>query len=139
MTRVFRNSPGFSLIVIFVLALGIGANTALFSIIDRVVLHPLPIRGLDRLVRIEGVIRSGRRTNNAAVESDFFAAHVHAFEQSAVWKWQTMVLTGVENPDDLPALEASEHLFDTLGVAPRLWANVFEQRLPVHCASGGRN
>jgi predicted permease len=120
MTRVFRSSPGFSLIVILVLALGIGANTALFSIIDRVVLHPLPIRGLDRLVRIEGVTRSGRRTNNAAAESAFFAAHVRAFEQIAFWKWQNLALTGVESPDYLPALEVSEHLFDTLGVAPQL-------------------
>jgi len=119
MTRVFRSSPGFSLIVIVVLALGIGANTALFSIIDRVVLHPLPIRGLDRLVRIEGVTRSGRHTNNAAAESDFFAAHVRAFEQIAFWKWQNLALTGVDNPDYLPALEVSEHLFDVLGLAPQ--------------------
>ena len=119
MTRVFRHSPGFSLIVIVVLALGIGANTALFSIVDRVVLHPLPIRDVDRLVRIEGVAQSGRHTNNAAVESGFFAAHVRSFEQTAFWKWQTLVLTGVENPDDLPALEVSEHLFDILGVAPQ--------------------
>jgi predicted permease len=120
MTRVFRSSPGFSLIVIIVLALGIGANTALFSIIDRVVLLPLPIRGLERLVRIEGVTRSGRHTNNAAAESDFFAAHVRAFEQIGFWKWQNLALTGVENPDYLPALEVSEHLFDLLRVAPQL-------------------
>jgi predicted permease len=120
MTRVFRNSPGFALIVIFVLALGIGGNTVLFSIIDRVVVHPLPVRGLDRLVRIEGVQRSGRRTNNAAAESGFFAAHVRAFAEIAFWKWQNLALTGVENPDDLPALEVSEHLFDVLGVAPQL-------------------
>ena len=119
MTRVFRGSPGFSLIVIVVLALGIGANTALFSIVDRVVLHPLPIRGLDRLVRIEGVTRSGRHTNNAAAESDFFAAHVRGLEQTAFWKWQTLALTGVDSPDYLPALEVSEHLFDILGVAPQ--------------------
>jgi len=82
MTRVFRGGLGLSLVVIAVLALGIGANTALFSIIDLVLLHPLPIRGLDRLVRIEGVARSGRRTNNAAAESDFFATHVRALEMA---------------------------------------------------------
>lgn len=120
MTRVFRSSPGFSLMVVIVLALGIGVNAALFSIIDRVVLHPLPIRGTDRLVRIEGVAQSGRDTNNAAAESDFFAAHVPVFEQIAFWKWQNLALTGVENPDYLPALEVSEHLFDTLRVAPQL-------------------
>jgi predicted permease len=120
MTRVFRGGLGLSLVVIAVLALGVGANTALFSIVDRVLLHPLPIHGLDRLVRIEGVTRSGRRTNNAAAESDFFAAHVRAFHQTAVWKWRTLVLTGVENPDDLPALEVGEHLFDILGAAPQL-------------------
>ncbi len=120
MTRVLRSSPGFSLIVIAVLALGIGTNTALLSIIDRVLLHPLPVRDLDRLVHIDGMARSGRRTGNAVAESEFFAARVRAFYQTAVWKWQTLVLTGVDNPDYLPALEVSEHLFDMLGAPPQI-------------------
>src|SRR5579864_6697724 len=120
MMRLLRNSPGFSLIVATILALGIGANTALFSIIDAVLLHPLPIRGLNSLVRIEGVTPSGRHTNNAVDESRFFSTHVGAFQQVAFWKWQTLALTGVDHPDYLPALEVSEHLFEMLGVAPQL-------------------
>lgn len=115
-----RKSAGFSFVVISVLALGIGANTALFSIIDKVLLHPFPFRNLDGLVEINGLSASGKRTGNAPVEMDFFATHVHSFEQAAIWRWQNLVLTGVDSADSIFALEVSEHVFDLLGVPPAL-------------------
>jgi predicted permease len=118
--RSLRNSAGFSIVVIAVLALGIGANTALFSIIDKVVLHPFPFRSLDRLVEIDGFGESGKKTGTAPVEMDFFATHVHALEQTAIWRWQNLVLTGVESADSIFALEVSPNLFDMLGVPPAI-------------------
>jgi predicted permease len=118
--RSLRKSAGFSVVVVSVLALGIGANTALFSIIDKVLLHPFPFRNLDRLVEINGLSASGKKTGNAPVEMDFFATHVHSFEQAAIWRWQNLVLTGVDSADSIFALEVSEHLFDLLGVPPAL-------------------
>jgi len=118
--RSLRKSAGFSFVVISVLALGIGANTALFSIIDKVLLHPFPFRNLDRLVEINGLSASGKKTGNAPVEMDFFASHVHSFEQAAIWRWQNLVLTGVDSADSIFALEVSEHMFDMLGVPPAL-------------------
>jgi len=118
--RDLRKSAGFSAIVISVLALGIGANTALFSIIDKVLLHPFPFRNLDRLVEIAGLTTSGKKTGNAPVEMDFFAAHVPALEQTASWRWQNLVLTGVDSPDTVFALEVSPNLFGMLGVPPSL-------------------
>jgi putative ABC transport system permease protein len=116
--RNLLKSAGFSSVVIAVLALGIGANTALFSIIDKVLLHPFPFRHLERMVEITGLTASGKKTGTAPIEMDFFAAHVHALEQSAVWRWQSLVLTGVDSADSIFALEVSQNLFDMLGVPP---------------------
>ena len=108
------------LIVIGVLALGIGANTALFSIIDRVLLHPFPFRGLDRLVEIQGLTESGKQTGNAPMEMDFFSSHVRSFEQTAISRWQSFVLRGAENTESIFGVEVSEHLFEMLAVPPAL-------------------
>src|ERR1700690_112116 len=118
--RGLRKNIGFSLIVISVLALGIGANTALFSIIDRVLLHPFPFPSLDRLGEIHSLDAKGEETNNAPEDMNFFATHVHSFERVEIWRWQNFVLTGVDNTDSVFALEVSRHLFDTLGVRPAL-------------------
>src|SRR5205807_3627469 len=118
MFRSLRKSAGFSVVVISVLALGIGANTALFSVIDKVLLHPFPFRSLDRLVEITGLTTSGKKTGNAPLEMDFFASHVHALEQTANWRWQNLVLTGVDSADSIFAVEVSQNLFDMLGVPP---------------------
>ncbi|HYL74561.1 MAG TPA: ABC transporter permease [Bryobacteraceae bacterium] len=111
---------GFSLVVIAVLALGIGANTALFSIIDRVLLHPFPFRGLDRLVEVEGITGKGSRVGTAPLETNFFAARVRSLQQVSMWRWQNLVLTGVDNTDSIFALEVSDNLFDALGTPAAL-------------------
>src|SRR5260370_23327090 len=116
--RSLRKSAGFSAVVISVLALGIGANTALFSVIDKVLLHPFPFRSLDRLVEITGLTTSGKKTGNAPLEMDFFANHVHALEQIAVWRWQNLILTGVARPDSIFSVGVSQNLFDIFRVPP---------------------
>ena len=118
--RGLRKNLGFSLIVISVLALGIGANTALFSIVDRVLLHPFPFRGLDRLVEVAPLDAKGQDTNGIPEDMKFLADHVRSFERMEIWRWQSFVLTGVDNTDSIFALEVSEHLFDTLGVRAAL-------------------
>src|SRR5271155_2989508 len=101
MLRSLRKNSGFSLIVVSVLALGIGVNTALFSIIDRVLLHPFPFRGLDRMVEIAALDAKGEETGEAREDINFLATHVHSLEQIAVWRWQSFVLTGVAEPDSI--------------------------------------
>ena len=114
--RSFRKHIGFSLIVVFVLGLGIGANTALFSIIDRVLLHPFPFRALDRMVELEA-----KGVNDVTPdEMKYFAGHVRSFEQTVNWTWRNFVLTAAEDTDSIFAIEVSDHLFDTLGVPPAL-------------------
>src|SRR6266850_7992771 len=119
--RSLRNNAGFSFVVIAVLALGIGANTALFSIIDKVLLHPFPYRNLNRLIQMKGLTTGGgKNPGTSPAEIDFLSKHVHAFLKTAIWRFQSLVLTGVDNPDSVFALEVSENVFDMLGVAPAL-------------------
>src|ERR1043166_8243535 len=105
--RSLWKSPGFSALVIGVLALGIGANAALFSIIDRVVLHPFPYRNPDRLVDISGVNSKGLPRGVAPAAFDYWENRVPAFEASAIWKWRDVTLTGVHDPESLWALRVS--------------------------------
>jgi len=113
-----RKSPGFSALVIGVLALGMGANAALFSIIDRVILHPFPYSDPERLVAISG--RSAKRiaTGVSPAVFRFWENRVPAFQQSAIWHWRDLMLTGVEDPESLWAVEVSPRTFDILGVPP---------------------
>src|SRR5579864_2408897 len=113
-----RKSPGFSALVIGVLALGMGANAALFSIIDRVILHPFPYRDPERLVDISGRSAKGTRSGVSPAAFHFWENRVPAFEQSAIWHWRDLMLTGVEDPESLWALEVSPRTFDILGVPP---------------------
>src|SRR4051812_45030443 len=57
--RILRQAPGFTLLVVVVLAIGIGATTSIFSIVDGVLLKPLPFRDPDRLIAIQSAIRGG--------------------------------------------------------------------------------
>src|SRR3954453_21416686 len=58
--RILRQAPGFTLLVVIVLAIGIGATTSIFSIVDGVLLKPLPFPAADRLIAIQSVTRQDR-------------------------------------------------------------------------------
>ena len=101
-----------------ILGLGMGANAALFSIIDRVILHPFNYRAPDRLVHISGRWANGRDSGISPAELEYWENRVPAFGESAIWHWRDLTLTGVEDPESLWALEVSPHTFDILGVPP---------------------
>lgn len=113
-----RRSPAFSALVIATLAIGIGANTALFSIIDRVLLHPFPYRDPQRLVDIAGRSGDGRPSGVTPAQFYSYKNRIPSFQQCAIWKWRDLMLTGVDDPESLWALEVSPQTFDILGVPP---------------------
>src|SRR5690348_10554917 len=119
--RQLRNSPGFAAVAIITLALGIGANTAVFSVVNAVMLRPLPYWQPERLVEAES-INSHNPQPNAASYPDFFdwRSQNHSFEHLVSYHDSTVVLTGLERPIQIDAEITSWDLLPALGVRPEL-------------------
>ena len=118
--RNLGRRPGFTLLVVGVLGLGIGANTAIYSLIDRVLLRPFSYRDAERLVEVTGQTAQGRSSGISYAAFQQWKQGVRSFEQAAIWKWRDLLLTGVADPENLLALEVSEEALDLLGVRPAL-------------------
>lgn len=123
--RIFTKTPGFTAIVILTLALGIGANTAIFSIVNAVLLHPLPYKDSDRLVVIwEKPARDRNAPSIFDSYSDFkiWKSRTHSFEQLAVATWANagQVFTGNGAARQVLAMPVSPEFFPLLGVYPEL-------------------
>jgi putative ABC transport system permease protein len=121
--RSLLKRPGFTVIALVALALGIGANTAIFSLVNAVILRPLPFPEPDRLVWVYGNIRNG--ANRASVSPlDFldYRNQNKTFEQFATSYSMTLpaTLTGGGEPERLQASVVSGNYFQTFGVAPAL-------------------
>ena len=114
--RVSIKSPGFAFATILVLALGIGANTAIFSVVYSVLLKPLPYRDPGRLVV---ALHEGRYPVSPADFLDY-RAQVHAFDRLAAAQAWSGSLAGADKTEEIPGLQVSENMFTTLGVAPLL-------------------
>ena len=121
--RMLRRNPGFSLIAILTLALGIGANTAIFSVVNAVLLRPLPFAEPEQLVWAWGNIRD--RANRASVAPlDYvdYRAQTTTFEQLAAMGTVSNAsnLTGSGEPERLETRLVTGNFFQTLGVNPAL-------------------
>lgn len=114
--RVFLKSPGFAFAAVLVLALGIGANTAIFSVVYSVLLKSLPYRDPGRLVV---ALHEGRYPVSPADFLDY-QAQVHAFDQLAAAQAWSGSLAGTDKAEEIPGLQVTANLFTTLGVAPLL-------------------
>jgi hypothetical protein len=114
--RLLRKNPGFTAAVILTLALGIGANTAMFSVVEGAVLAPLPYREPDRLVM---VFESNLRFPQDSISYPNFQdwqRNAGSFQQMAAYMWQGYDLTNPGTPEHLDGKEVSSGFFSTLGV-----------------------
>ena len=110
--------PGFSLIVVLTLALGIGANTAIFSAVNALLLRPLPFADPDRLVRITST-RGGEDGFLNVPEQDDIRALSHIVKDIALYTDQGMYnASGFGAPEELPATITTHNLFSVLGFSP---------------------
>ena len=114
--RMLRTHPGFSLIAIVTLALGIGANTAIFSVVNGVLLRPLAYREPDRIVTL---LHAGRSPISPANFLDLQAGS-RSFERIAAAEAWGGALTDIERPEQIAGLRMGEGLFEMLGVPPLL-------------------
>ncbi len=120
--RVIRKSPGFAFFAITVLALGIAANTAIFSIADAVLLRPLPYRDAGRLVMVweDGSSYGFPQDTPAPGNFSDWSTRNHVFVDVAAYSWDDLNLTGDGHPEQLTGDEVSANLFSVLGVSPML-------------------
>jgi putative ABC transport system permease protein len=118
--RMLLKNPGFTFVAALTLALGIGANTAIFSVVNAVLLRSLPYRDPDRLVMVN--YYRAVMLNDYAVAAEFleWRDQAKSFERIAAYRFDTADLTGSGEPERLNAGFASADLFATLGVAPAL-------------------
>jgi predicted permease len=118
--RPLVRAPGFSALVVFTLALGIGANTAIFSVLHATLLSPLPYREPARLVRVwgSGLGQGIDRTQVSFPKFEMIAAQTEIFESAGAATFASLVVTGRGDPEQVPGLHVSAGLLPTLGAPP---------------------
>ncbi len=127
--RLLRKSPGFACVAIFVMALGIGANTAIFSVVHAVLLEPLPFPNADRLMQIWHVPPQTSfpgMTRFAVSPANFFdwQKQNNSFDQMAVYGGAGYDITGTGKPESVFGGRVSSNFFSVLGVQP-LYGRLF--------------
>jgi hypothetical protein len=120
--RALRKNSGFTAIVLLTLALGIGANTAIYSVVNAVLFHPLPIREPHRVVVLHDQFPSWNmpRTKLSPLQFLEFSRRTDLFESSGAFKAINLNLTGRDQAVRLQVMEATSGLFTTLGIEPIL-------------------
>src|SRR5918911_5062649 len=120
--RMLLKNPGFTLVAVVALALGIGANSAIFSVVNSLLLRPLPFEQPDRLVQVwETSAKLGRNEITASFPN--FADwrdQNHVFEQMVAYSDWSFNLTGSAEPERIRSAIVSHAFFSTLGIKPIL-------------------
>ncbi len=118
--RSLWKRPGFSLVAIMTLALGIGAATAIFSVVDAVLLRPLPYPAQERLVEVQELNEAGRGMRVAQPNFDDLATRNRSFDAVASYFVSPEAVAGGNEPVRTNVCGVSADFFRVLGVAPTL-------------------
>jgi putative ABC transport system permease protein len=122
--RALRHRPAFTTVVVLTLALGIGASTAIFSVVNSVLLRPLSYRDSQRLYVIHEIIPQW--ANSAPVldanlpNFQIWQKEAHSLDGIAIAEGTSMILSGVDEPEQVRGTRASANFLDLLGVRPAL-------------------
>ncbi len=123
--RMLARSPGFAVAGVLILGLGIGVNSAMFTVVNAVVLKPLPFADADRIMRIWHTPPPALFAGSpifALSPANFidWEAQNQVFERMAIYRGGRQILTGVGEPDAVNALRASADFLPILGISPSL-------------------
>src|SRR5262245_2410174 len=118
--RMLRKNPGFTAIAVFTLAVGIGANTAIFSVVNGVLLKSLPYPEPERLARVFQSITNFQKAPMSPADFRDFREHNTTFESLAGYFRQDLELAQEERAEQLTGMRASSGYFRTLGFQPAL-------------------
>ena len=122
--RNMLRTPGFALVTVLTLALGIGANTAIFSVVDSVLFRDLPYRDAGRLVWATNFMSAQKQNLVFADEYAGWRTQSHVFENIAAYSPSAeYTLTGTSSPERLTGAQVTASFLDLLGVAPELGRN----------------
>ncbi|HWO01096.1 MAG TPA: ABC transporter permease [Blastocatellia bacterium] len=123
--RTLRKSPGFTAVAVIALALGIGGNSAIFSVVNAVLLRPLPYPEPDRIMRIFATApdRGLDQTSVSFQRATAIAEQNRLFEQVGAYIFDTANLTGIDEPVQLTAVKMSPAVLDVTRVNPALGRN----------------
>src|SRR5947208_1322031 len=118
--RQLVKKPGFAVIAVLVLALGIGANSAIFSVVNAVLLRPLPYPHSEQLVRVFGTQPTLAEAPSSPANFLEWQTENQVFTRIATWVGQGFNLTGTDKPERVIGARVSSDLFPLLGVQPAL-------------------
>jgi putative ABC transport system permease protein len=118
--RQLLKSPGFTIVAVLTLTLGIGANTAIFSIISAILLHPLPYSAAERVVQVDETPNTGGYAGSCGGVFMDWEDHATQLESIAAFAQSTRNLTGEGEPVRLLGLEVTGNYLNVLRVAPAL-------------------
>jgi predicted permease len=119
--RTLRRAPAFALVAVLVLAIGIGATTAMFSLVDAMLVRGLPYQDADRLVLLIGNVQRAagvERRGNSYPDHVDWRARATSFEAMAAYTTLNTTLQGADEPERIPSEAVSPPYFKLLGVSP---------------------
>jgi putative ABC transport system permease protein len=124
--RALLKKPGFTFIAVLTLALGVGANSTIFSFVNGILLRPLPYQNPERLVSLD---ETSSKRGDASMGVSFpnfvdWREQNRVFEDVAAYQEGSYTLVGGGEPEQLRGARISSGLFEILGVAPALGRNV---------------
>ena len=139
--RLLINSPAFTIVAVATLALGIGANTAIFSVVDAALLNPLPFPDSDRLVALTSTVQRDTVERRPFSYPDYrdVRDRSHSFDAMAAWSGETFTLSSSDAPArQVEGEVASAAYFDLLGARPvagRVFSRIEDEERDAHAVA----